>query len=245
MLTSVKKDFEWSEECQHAFDTLKQKITSAPALCMPTDTDPFHIETDGSSVRLEVILTQKQDDRWHPIAFISKSLSDAERNYPVADLELAVIIFALKEWHHYLLNAKHPFQILTDHKNLAYFTHLQDLSRRQARWHQLLSEYHFTIEYRPGWTNPADPLSWRPDFEKGVADNTKVTILQKPPPSSAFGPETKAESASSRLDDVKKLQSEEIRTINIQESIKEVAKRTKKEMYICRGRTEKKRFTME
>ena len=77
-LTSVKKDFEWSTECQHAFDALKQKITTAPALRMPTDTDPFRVETDGSGVGLGAILTQKQSDRWHPIAFISKSLSDAE-----------------------------------------------------------------------------------------------------------------------------------------------------------------------
>ena len=138
-LTSIKKDFEWSTECQHAFNTLKDKITTAPALRMPTNTNPFRIETDGSGVGLGAILTQKQDDRWHPIAFISKSLSDAKRNYPVTDLELAAIIFALKEWRHYLLDAKHPFTILTDHKNLAYFTHPQDLSRRQAQWHQLLS----------------------------------------------------------------------------------------------------------
>ena len=220
-LTSVKKDFEWSTECQHAFDTLKQKITTAPALRMLTDIDPFRIETDGSGVGLGAILTQKQNDRWHPIAFISKSLSDAEQNYPVADLELATIVFALKEWCHYLLDATHPFTILTDHKNLAYFTHPQDLSCCQARWHQLLSEYHFTIEHRPGKTNPADPLSRRPDFEKGVTDNTRVTILQKPPPSNAFGPETKAESASSCSDNAKKLQSEEIQTINTLERSEE------------------------
>ena len=128
VLTSVKKDFEWSSKCQHTFDTLKQQITTAPVLHMPTDMDPFCIETDGSGVRLGAVLTQKQDDRWHLIAFISKSLSEAERNYPVADLELATIIFTLKEWRHYLLDAKHPFTILTDHKILAYFTHPQDLS---------------------------------------------------------------------------------------------------------------------
>ena len=122
-LTSIKKDFEWSSECQNAFDALKHNITTAPTLCMLTDTDPFHIETDGSGIGLGAVLTQKQDDRWYPIAFVSKFLSEAEWNYPIADLELAVIIFALKEWWHYLLNATHPFQILTDHKNLAYFTY--------------------------------------------------------------------------------------------------------------------------
>ena len=132
-LTSKKIPFEWTPTCQEAFDTLKAKITQAPALRMPTNTDPFCIETDGSGIGIGAILTQKQDNRWHPIAYISRSLNDAKRNYHVADLEMLAIVFALKEWHQYLLDAHEPFTILTDHKNLEYFTKPQDLSRRQAR----------------------------------------------------------------------------------------------------------------
>ena len=95
---------------------------------MPTNTDPFRIETDGSGIGIGAILTQKQDDRWHPIAYISRSLNDAERNYHAADLEMLAIIFALKEWRQYLLDAHEPFTILMDHKNLEYFTKPQDLS---------------------------------------------------------------------------------------------------------------------
>ena len=127
-LTSKKIPFKWTPTCQKAFDTLKAKITQAPALWMPTDTDPFRIETDGSGIGIGAILTQKQDDRWHPIAYISRSLNDAERNYHTADLEMLAIIFALKEWRQYLLDAHEPFTILTDHKNLEYFTKPQDLS---------------------------------------------------------------------------------------------------------------------
>ena len=90
---------------------------------------------------------------------------------------MAAIIFALKEWRQYLLDAKHPFMILTDHKNLEYFTKPQDLSHRQARWNQILQEYHYVIQHRPGKTNPANPLSQRPDFEKGVKDNTQIQIF--------------------------------------------------------------------
>ena len=99
---------------------------------MPTDTNPFHIETDGSGIGIGAILTQKQDDRWHPIAYISRSLNDTERNYHAADLEMLAIIFMLKEWHQYLLDAHEPFTILMDHKNLEYFTKPQDLSHHQA-----------------------------------------------------------------------------------------------------------------
>ena len=90
---------------------------------------------------------------------------------------MAAIIFALKEWHQYLLDAKHPFMILTDHKNLEYFTKPQDLSHQQACWNQILQEYHYVIQHHPGKTNSANPLSQRPDFEKGVKDNIQIQIL--------------------------------------------------------------------
>ena len=174
-LTSKKLPFEWTAEM--AFKQLKEKITMAPALCMPNDEDPFHIETDGLGIGIRAILSQQQGDRWHPIAFISHSLNDTEWNYHTADLEMAAIIFTLKEWRQYLLNTKHPFMILMDYKNLEYFTKSQDLSHRQAHWNQILQEYHYIIQHCPGKTNPADPLSWRPDFEKGVKDNTQIQIL--------------------------------------------------------------------
>ena len=66
---------------------------------------------------------------------------------------------------------------MTDHQNLTYFKKSQDLSRRQARWQQLLQEYHFTFIHQPGKTNPTDPLSQRSDFEKGVEDDNKAKIL--------------------------------------------------------------------
>ena len=95
---------------------------------MPTNNDPFRIETDGSGIGLDTVLSQKQNDCWHPITFISHSLSDAERNYHAADLEMAVIIFAIQEWRHYLLDTQKEFTILTNHKNLEYIQKPQDLS---------------------------------------------------------------------------------------------------------------------
>ena len=121
-----------------AFESLKTTITTAPTLSMPTPDDPFQVETDGSGIGIGMVLFQKQDDRWHLIAYISKSLSDAEQNYHTTDLEMAAVIFALTEWQHYLLGATHPFEVLTEHQNLTYFCKLQDLSRRQAWWEQLI-----------------------------------------------------------------------------------------------------------
>ena len=126
---------------------------------------------------LGAVLSQKQNNWWHPISFISRSLGDAEQNYHTADLEMTAVIFALEEWQHYLLDAHIPFEILTDHKNLEYFRKPQDLSRKQARWNQWMQQFHFTFVHRPGKTNPADPLSRRPDFEKGVDDNKQQILL--------------------------------------------------------------------
>ena len=117
-----------------AFEQLKEKITTVPALKMSNDEDPFHIKTDGLDIGIRAILFQQQGDHWHPIAFILCSLNNVERNYHTTDLEMAAIIFALKEWCQYLLDAKHPFTILMDHKNLEYFMKPQDLSCQQAHW---------------------------------------------------------------------------------------------------------------
>ena len=147
------------------------------ALRMPNDEDPFHIETDELGIGIGAILSQQQGNCWHPIAFISCSLNNAKWNYHTADLEMAAIIFTLKEWCQYLLDTKHPFTILMDHKNLEYFIKPQDLSCWQACWNQILQEYHYIIQHHPGKTNPADPLFQRPDFEKGVKDNIQIQIL--------------------------------------------------------------------
>ena len=77
-LISEKLPFEWTTKCQMAFKQLKEKITTAPALRMPNNKDPFHIETDRSGIRIRAILFQQQGDCWHLIAFISHLLNDVE-----------------------------------------------------------------------------------------------------------------------------------------------------------------------
>ena len=171
-LASEKQPFKWTPRCQYVFKQLKAKITTALALCMSNNEDPFYIETDRSDIGIGAI-----DNYWHPIAFISHSFNNTEQNYVAADLEMAVILFAPKKWHQYLLDAKHLFTILMDHKNLEYFMKPQDLSYWQACWNQILQEYHYIIQHHLGKTNLADPLSWRPDFEKGVTNNTQIQIL--------------------------------------------------------------------
>ena len=87
-----------------------------------------------------MILSQLCDDnKWHPVGFMSKSLSPTERNYAIYDKELLSVIRGLEEWRHILEGTKHTIEILNDHQNLTYFQTAQTLNRRQARWSLYLS----------------------------------------------------------------------------------------------------------
>src|SRR5258708_21890956 len=81
----------------------------------------FRVEVDTSNYGTGAVLSQLQDEKWHPIAFMLKTLSEPERNYEIYDKELLAIIKALKTWRQYLLDAQEQFEIWTDHKNLKYF----------------------------------------------------------------------------------------------------------------------------
>ena len=96
---------------------------------MPNPAKPYHVEVDASDFVTGGILPQQgEDGLWHPTAYISKSLSDAERNYDIYDKELLAIIRALEVWRHYLKESPHMIEIYTDHKNLEYFTNMQKFS---------------------------------------------------------------------------------------------------------------------
>src|SRR5258705_10070620 len=123
----------------------------------------------------------RDDDKWHPVAFISKGLSPPERNYNIYDKEMLAIIRALEQWRHYLEGAKHPVQVLTDHKNLEYFMTAQKLSRRQAHWSTYLSRFDLDLSYRPGKSSTKpDLLSRRTDHKKGLEDDNDNVVLLKP-----------------------------------------------------------------
>ena len=86
------------------------------------------------------MLSQLRDDeKWHPIGFMSKSLSLAERNYAIYDKELLSVIHGLEEWRHILEGTKHMIEILNDHQNLTYLQMAQTLNCHQARWSLYLS----------------------------------------------------------------------------------------------------------
>ena len=85
------------------------------------------------------------------MAYGSQKLKNHEQNYPVHDMELAAIVFALKIWHHYLYGEQ--FEVVSDHKSLKYIFTQRDLNMRQRRWMEFLENYDFTLHYHPGKAN--------------------------------------------------------------------------------------------
>jgi len=110
-------------------------VTTALVLVSPQDLEPFRIEADSSDFASGAVLFQQLPgvEKWHPVAFYSKSLSLVEQNYKIYDKEMLAIIYALEEWRHFLKGAQHPVEIWTDHKNLEYFMTAKKLNCCQAR----------------------------------------------------------------------------------------------------------------
>ena len=174
-LTSLlKKDvkFVWGLAQQQAFDTLRHAISSAPVLVHFDRTKPTRVETDSSDWTAGGVLSQKNGDGlWHPVAFYSKQLIPAECNYNIYDKELLAIVRALETWRPELTSCDTPFEIFTDHQMLQHFNATKKLTRRQVRWAEVLSQFKFEIQYRPGSANVcADALSRRP--QDRPADNS-------------------------------------------------------------------------
>ena len=95
------------------------------------------------------------------IDYASRQLKKHEVNYPMHDLELAVVVFALRIWQHYLYGV--PCRIFTDHKSLQYLFSQKDLNMRQRRWIELIKDYDCTTEYHSGKANVVvDVLSRKP-----------------------------------------------------------------------------------
>jgi len=127
-------------------------VTTAPILALPQDSEPFCIEADSSDFASGAVLSQQLPgkEKWHPVAFYSKSLSPVERNYEIHDKEMLAIIRALEEWRHFLEGARHLVEIWTDHKNLEYFMTAKKLNRRQAQWSLYLAHFDFKLVHHPG-----------------------------------------------------------------------------------------------
>jgi ribonuclease HI len=153
-LLKKEKKFIWTDACEASFQELKQRLVSAPVLCLPDIQKDFQVYCDASRQGLGSVLMQ--DGR--VVSYASRQLKHHERNYPTHDLELASVVHALKVWRHYLMG-KHC-DVYTDHKSLKYIFTQKELNMRQRRWLELIKDYDMNLQYHPGKANVvADALS--------------------------------------------------------------------------------------
>ena len=173
-----KKEWKWEKEHQEAFKELKEKITSQPVLLLPRRKGKFRVETDASGHAIGGVLSQEQDRKWRPIAFLSRTMQAAEQNYEIYDKELLAIVEVLAKWRQYLLDAGEPFEVWMDHKNLKYFREPHKLNRRQAQWYLKLQDYDFMLKHIPGKTNTKADILSQKDQVNTKEDNKDVQLLK-------------------------------------------------------------------
>jgi hypothetical protein len=160
--------WEWTREAELAFRKLKRTFTESPILQHYDPAKPIILHTDASVFAIAGILNQ------HDVLgvlrtgnFYSRKGSPAKQNYDTYDWQLLAIVETLKQWWQYLEGTNYKLLIPCDHTNLEYFQISKELSRRQARWSEILSAYDFVIEHLEDSKNPADGPCRRPDYEIG------------------------------------------------------------------------------
>jgi hypothetical protein len=142
-LLKKEEKFAWNEERDEAIQALKKLLTTSPVFAQPNMTKSFDVYCDAFGTGLGCVLMQ--DER--VIAYSSRQLCHHEEHYPTHDLELAVVVIALRTWHHYLLgNVVH---IYTNHKSLKYIFTQADLNMHKRKWLELIKDYDLEVRYHP------------------------------------------------------------------------------------------------
>ncbi|XP_041440977.1 uncharacterized protein LOC121400938 [Xenopus laevis] len=152
----------WSTDCEEAFLTLKKRLTEAPVLAYADPQKPYVLHVDASYEGLGGILHQEYPEGLKPVAYVSRSLNPAEKNYPVHKLEFLALKWVITDkLHDYLYGVK--FEVRTDNNPLTYILTTAKLDAAGHRWLAALSNYQFSLKYKPGPKNVgADALSRRP-----------------------------------------------------------------------------------
>lgn len=193
LIALTRKDvkYEWTPDCQSAFDKLKYALISPPVLIYPDFTKRFILYTDASTVAMGAVLAQVSDvdQQVHPVAFWSKTFNPSQRNWTTSEQECAAIITAIRQFD-WCLHSN--FDVVTDHSALVWLLNQKTPpTPRLARWITFIQQYQFGVSHRPGKqhadadamsrapfdTEPPSPLSIVPITDLGPSPSASLPIL--------------------------------------------------------------------
>jgi len=160
-LTRKNARWQWSSDEERAFSALKGALASSPVLACPDFNRRFLLQTDASTTGLGAVLTQHFEDGERVIAYASRTLNGAERNYSATELECLAVVWGIRHFRGYLEG--YEFTVITDHQALRWLQKLESPTGRLGRWMLELQQYSFDVKYRRGKLNRvADALSRLP-----------------------------------------------------------------------------------
>ena len=161
-LTKKESKLVWTDQCKQAFNELKTQLTGPEIMAYPNDSGGYILDTDASDFAVGAVLSQIQEGQERVVAYASRSLNKAEKNYCVTDKELLAILYFTGYFRCYLLGR--AFLVRTDHQALKWLFSLREPKGRIARWIEVLSAFDFSVEYRAGKKHAnADGLSRCPN----------------------------------------------------------------------------------
>ena len=177
----VKKDkkFGWTTSCQEAYDEILDKLTNPPVLTYPNYNRKFIVTTDASLDGIGAVLSQEDiEGKERPLAYYSRKLNHAEKNYPVFHLEGLAIKTALQKWRYYLLG--HEILVRSDNQPIIAVFKSKQCEGRLAKYLSVLQEYKISFQYLPGKVNViADFLSRSCDEANEIKNNINVANKNK------------------------------------------------------------------
>lgn len=173
-LTKKGAEFNWTPDCQRAFNIVKSAMKNDLFLSGFDWDKPCTLETDASNVAYAGIISQPDDNGdLRPVLMYSHTFTPEQMNWPAHDKELYAIVFGFHQYRHFLQTRKEPVQVFSDHRALAHFMTTTDLTKkdRHRRWAEELSQYNFQIQYRPGMENTAADCLSRYNLGEGNYEN--------------------------------------------------------------------------
>ena len=142
----------WTPDCDRAFSSLKNALSSSPVLCSPDFTKRFVLQTDASDRGVGAVLSQYDEDGHdRPITYFSRKLLPREERYSTVEKECLAIKLSIQAFHTYLMGQH--FTIQTHHRALEWLDRIKDTNARLTGWSLFLQGFEYTVQYRTGAAN--------------------------------------------------------------------------------------------